>query len=77
MVKTEGLGSFDVGLFAGFFDFVDLFFGVAAGFGEENLDAFDAGGFDMLIAVVLVDLVNFGFKCIKGSLLLWQELLGT
>ena len=62
MVKTESLGGFDVGFLAGLFDFVDLLLGVATSFGEKDLDAFDAWSFDMLIAVILIDLVDFGFQ---------------
>ncbi len=61
MIESESLGGFDIGFLAGFFDFVNLFFGVAAGFGLEDLDAFDAWGVDVLVAVGFVGLANFSF----------------
>ena len=35
VIKTKSLRSFGAGFFAGFFDFVDLLFGIAAGFGKK------------------------------------------
>ena len=47
MIEAKSLGGFDRSGLAGFFDFVDLFFGVAAGFGKEYLGAFDGWGLDL------------------------------
>ena len=71
MVKTEGLAGFDIGFFASFFDFVDLFFGVTAGFSEEDFGALDAWGLNILETVILVDGGDFSFEIIKGGLLSW------
>ncbi len=75
MVKTEGLGGIRGGFVAGFFDFVDLLFGVAAGFGKENFAAFDARSFNIVVAVLFVGFGDFGFKVIKNELRFWQEFL--
>ena len=77
MVKSEGLvGRFD-GLVASFDEFVNLFFGVAAGFGEKDFGTFDGWGLDFLVAVASVGIRNFAFEIAKNGLLCWQEFLGA
>ena len=70
------VGGFD-GLVAGLDEFVDLFLGVAAGFREEDLDALDGGGFDLLVAVVVVGVGDFTLKIRKNRLGSGQEFLGA
>ena len=77
VVETESLGGFSGGFVTGFFDFVDLFFGVAAGFGEKNFGAFDKRGFDVSIAVARVSFGNFGFKTVESGLNFWQKFVGA
>ena len=73
VVETKSLGGIRGGFVAGFFDFVDLFFGVAAGFGKEDFATFDTGGFDIIIAVPSVGFGNFGFEVVEDKLCFWQE----
>ncbi len=77
VVKTEGLGGFNCGFVASFSDFVDLFFGIAAGFGKENFGAFDKRSLDVFEAVIGVNLGNFGFKIIKSGLNFWQKFVSA
>ena len=54
-----------------------MFFGVAAGFGEEDFDALDGGGFDFLVAVIVISVGDFAFKIRKNRLGSGQEFLGA
>ena len=68
MVKTESLGGIRGGFVAGFFDFVDLFFGVTAGFSEKDFATFDARSFDVVITMLFVNFSDFSFEIIKDKL---------
>ena len=70
VVETKGLTGIGFG-FGGFYDLVNLFFGVAASFGKEDFGAFDGGGFDIKIAVLIVRIVDFEFEGIKSLLNFW------
>ena len=74
MIKTKRLvGIF--GRFVGFNDAVNLFLGVAAGFGKKDFVAVDSWGFDVLETMAMVNLSNFRFLIIKNGLHGRQKLL--
>ena len=54
-----------------------MLLGVTAGFGEEDFDALDGGGFDFLIAVVVISVGDFTLKIRKNRLGSRQEFLGA
>ena len=60
-----------VGRFGSFDNFVNLLFGVATGFSKKDFGAFDGGGFDIKIAVLVVRIVDFEFEGIKSLLNFW------
>ena len=77
MVEAKGLvGGFDR-FVASLDELVDLFFGVAASFGEKDFGTFDGWGLDFLVAVVTVGIRNFAFEIAKNGLFCWQEFLGA
>lgn len=77
MIKAEGLSGFDGRFFAGFFDLIDLLFGVATGFGEKDFVTFDTRGLNVGKAMFFVNCIDFIFEVIKDGLSFWEELRGA